>query len=133
MNTRKACHFFLKGCCRNGPQCRFFHPSPTNPSRDVRDPKPNAKPKLPKVTKTQDGWCHKEFSKRTSNANRPSSMHAAVAKNPFSLFSGEKPVKLPMTRNKSWFEMMEEEEMNMTPDELYDRAVWQENILSRYR
>tara|TARA_Y100000816_G_scaffold290532_1_gene279454 strand:- start:50 stop:232 length:183 start_codon:yes stop_codon:yes gene_type:complete len=60
-------------------------------------------------------------------------MHAAVAKNPFSLFSGEKPVKLPMTRNKSWFEMMEEEEMNMTPDELYARAVWQENILSRYR
>lgn len=63
-------------------------------------------------------------------------MGKIATKNPFAFFATEleeKPIKLPMTRNKSWFEMMEEEEMNMTPDELYARAVWQENILSRYR
>tara|TARA_E500000178_G_C16709547_1_gene612042 strand:- start:229 stop:375 length:147 start_codon:yes stop_codon:yes gene_type:complete len=45
----------------------------------------------------------------------------------------EKPKQLPMTRKKSWVEMMEEEESEYTEDEKYAMIVHQSAILTRYR
>lgn len=128
------CRFFLKGCCRAGPQCRFFHPSPTNPSRDVRDKNPS-RTKIPKVSKTEDGWTHMEF-KKPPKTSRPSASSKQVVKNPFQAFAevmGEEPKQLPTTRKKSWVEMMEEEEAEYTEDEKYAMLVHQSALLARYR
>lgn len=127
-----ACHFFKQGRCTRA-NCRFFHPSLKNPSRDVRDLKPTRVPKVSKIT-TPDGWSYIEPKKPTQKMNRPSEM--VKNKNPFKAFAdvvGEEPKQLPMTRKKSWFEMMEEEEAEMTDEERYAVAVWQASILSRYR
>ena len=127
-----ACHFFKQGRCTRA-NCRFFHPSPTNPSRDVRELKPKRVPKVTKIT-TPDGWNYIEPKKTTQKVSRPSQIVAS--KNPFKVIAdvvGEEPKQLPMTRKKSWVEMMEEEEAEMTDEERYAQAVFQASILSRYR
>ena len=127
-----ACHFFKQGRCTRA-NCRFFHPSPTNPSRDVRELKPNRAPKVTKIT-TPDGWNYIEPKKTTQKVPRPSQI--VTSKNPFKVIAdvvGEEPKQLPMTRKKSWVEMMEEEEAEMMDEERYAQTVFQASILSRYR
>ena len=127
-----VCHFFKQGRCTRA-NCRFFHPSPTNPSRDVRELKPNRAPKVTKIT-TPDGWNYIEPKKTTQKVPRPSQI--VTSKNPFKVIAdvvGEEPKQLPMTRKKSWVEMMEEEEAEMMDEERYAQTVFQASILSRYR
>ena len=88
---------------------------------------------MSKIT-TPDGWNYIEPKKTTQKVSRPSQIVAS--KNPFKVIAdvvGEEPKQLPMTRKKSWVEMMEEEEEEMTDEERYAQAVFQASILSRYR